>query len=312
MSRRWAVILAGGDGVRLRSMTRSIAGDERPKQFCALVTEDALVTETRRRAAQVVPAHRTLVVVNRAHERFYVPLLADLRAPALVAQPENRGTAAAILYALLVLADRRGAGDTVAFYPSDHFVSDDDAFAEHLEAAFAGAEDRPDLVALLGITADRGETGYGWIEPGDAVAGAPSLRRVRRFWEKPSPDDAERFHAQGWLWNSFVMVGRVRTLLALVRLTAPDLHRSFAAVAAALGTVGEGAALERLYCGLPAADFSRQVLSARPDRLAVLPVRGVHWDDLGEPERVLATRRRARSETMRATIPMATPVAIPA
>ena len=92
MSRRWAVILAGGDGVRLRSMTRGITGDERPKQFCALVTEDTLLTETRRRVAQTVPAHRTLVVVNRAHERFYVPLLADMRVPAVMAQPENRGT----------------------------------------------------------------------------------------------------------------------------------------------------------------------------------------------------------------------------
>jgi hypothetical protein len=47
----WAVILAGGDGVRLRSMTRGIAGDDRPKQFCPLVGEDALLTETRKRAA---------------------------------------------------------------------------------------------------------------------------------------------------------------------------------------------------------------------------------------------------------------------
>ena len=116
----WAVILAGGDGVRLRSMTRGIAGDDRPKQFCPLVGEDALLTERRKRAALTVPAHRTLVVVNRAHERFYTPLLADLSAPALVAQPENRGTAPAILYALLVLAGRQAEADTVAFLPSDH------------------------------------------------------------------------------------------------------------------------------------------------------------------------------------------------
>jgi hypothetical protein len=58
---------------------------------------------------------------------------------------------------------------------------------------------------------------------------------------------------------------------------------------------GESPALERLYCGLPSVDFSRQVLTARPDRLAVLPVRGVHWNDLGDPERVLATRRRAHA-----------------
>ena len=251
MSRHWAVILAGGDGVRLRSMPRTIAGDDRPKQFCALVSEEALLTETRRRAALAVPAHRTLVVVNRAHERFYTPLLADVRTRLVVAQPENRGTAPAILYALLVLAARQAASDTVALYPSDHFVSDDAAFTGQIEEAFAGAARRPDLVTLLGIAPDGAEPGYGWIEPGEPVAGAPSLRQVRRFWEKPSVEDAERLRAQGWLWNSFVMVGRVSTLLALIRLTAPDLHRAFAEITATLGTIGETPALERLYCGLP-------------------------------------------------------------
>lgn len=298
MSRHaWAVILAGGDGVRLRSLTRGITGDDRPKQFCALVGEDALLTETRRRAALAVPAHRTLVVVNRAHERFYTPLLADLRVPALAAQPENRGTAPAILYALLVLAGRRAGGDPVAFLPSDHYLSDDVAFMGQVEQAFDGCDRRPDLVTLLGIAPDRPEPGYGWIEPGECVAGVgrSGLREVRRFWEKPEPAEAERFRAQGWLWNSFVMVGRVSSMLALVRLTAPDLYRSFADIGPTLGTVGELPALERLYCALPSVDFSRQVLTARPDRLAVLPVRGVHWNDLGDPERVLATRRRAHA-----------------
>ena len=94
-----------------------------------------------------------------------------------------------------------------------------------------------DLVTLLGIAPDRTEPGYRWIEPGDPVAGADGsgLREVRRFWEKPAEADPERFHAQDWLWNSFVMVGRVSTLLAVVRLTAPDLYRSFAEIRPALG-----------------------------------------------------------------------------
>jgi hypothetical protein len=100
------------------------------------------------------------------------------------------------------------------------------------------------------------------------------------------------------------MVGRVWTLLALVRLTVPVLYRWFAEIGSALGTVGEFAALERLYCGLPAVDFSRQVLTVRPDRLAVLPVRGVHWNDLGDPERVLATRQWAQTMPMREPIPV--------
>jgi mannose-1-phosphate guanylyltransferase len=304
----WAVILAGGDGLRLRSLTRGIAGDDRPKQFCPLVGEDALLTETRKRAALAVPAHRTLVVVNRVHERFYTPLLADLSAPALVAQPENRGTAPAILYALLVLAGRQAGADTVAFFPSDHYLSDDGAFMRQVEDAFDGCSLRPDLVTLLGIAPDRPEPGYGWIEPGEPVVGASSgLREVRRFWEKPAATEAERFRAQGWLWNSFVMVGRVSTLLALLRLAVPDLYRAFAGITPALGTVGELPALERLYCGLPSIDFSRQVLTARPDRLAVLPVRGVHWNDLGDPERVLATRRRVHARSTEDLLPVPIP-----
>jgi mannose-1-phosphate guanylyltransferase len=306
MSRNWAVILAGGDGVRLRSMTRGLTGDDRPKQFCGLVGPDALLTETRRRAALAVPAHRTLIVVNRAHERFYTPLLADVRTQAVVAQPENRGTAPAILYALLVLAARQAAGDTVAFFPSDHYVSSAAGFMAQVEQAFDGCARRPDLVTLLGIAPDRPEPGYGWIEPGEPVpgAGVAALRGVRRFWEKPAAADAERFRAQSWLWNSFVMVGRVSTMLALMRVTVPDLFRSFDDVTATLGTMAEWPALERLYCGLPSVDFSRHVLAARPDRLAVLPVRGVHWNDLGDPERVLATRRRTQATPMPELIPV--------
>ena len=303
--RGWAVILAGGDGVRLRAMTRALAGDDRPKQFCALVGSEALLTETRRRAALAAPPHRSLIVVNRGHERFYTPLLADLRAQAVAAQPENRGTGPAILYALLVLAARQASQDVVVFLPSDHFVSDDARFMKQVHQAFEGCAQRPDLVTLLGIGPDRAEPGYGWIEPADPVPGGEEagLRRVRRFWEKPSAADAEVFRAQGWLWNSFVMVGRVSTLLAMIRLTVPELHRSFTELASSLGTVGEFTALERLYCGLPTVDFSRQVLAACPERLAVLPVRGVHWNDLGDPERVLATRRRALARPTTEAIP---------
>ena len=35
-SNPWAVILAGGDGTRLKELSRLISGDNRPKQFCAL------------------------------------------------------------------------------------------------------------------------------------------------------------------------------------------------------------------------------------------------------------------------------------
>jgi mannose-1-phosphate guanylyltransferase len=287
---RWGVILAGGDGVRLRPLTRIIAGDDRPKQFCPILGQETLLSQTVRRVGLAISAGRTLVVVTRAHERYYSPLLADRGPLSVVIQPENRGTAPAILYALLRIAAVAPMA-WVALFPSDHYVSDDRAFMIHVDAAFEALSARPDLVALLGIRPDRPEVEYGWIEPGGLLAWQQSsgLYSVRRFWEKPSAALAERLLAQGCLWNSFVMVGRVPTLLWLIDRAAPDLSRVFAEIQPALGTSAEEAAVRSLYARLPEVNFSRQVLTASPANLAVVPMAGVRWSDWGDPGRVLTT-----------------------
>src|SRR5258708_33792003 len=75
---RWAVILAGGEGERLRPLTRLIAGDERPKQFCSFLGGETLLEQTRRRVAFAGPPSQTLIVVNEAHEPFYTSPLTDV------------------------------------------------------------------------------------------------------------------------------------------------------------------------------------------------------------------------------------------
>lgn len=120
-------------------------------------------------------------------------------------QPENRGTAPAILLALLRVAALAPTG-SVALFPSDHYVSDDRSFTTHVKAAFEALLARPDFVTLLGIAPDRPEVEYGWIELGGPVPGLSQLQRVLRFWGKPSPALAETLFAQGCLWNSLVMV----------------------------------------------------------------------------------------------------------
>jgi len=122
-----AIILAGGDGTRLRSFTRALVGDDRPKQFCPVVGHETLLDQTRRRLRMLVAPERTLVVVTHQHERYYGPGLRGLPASLVFVQLENRGTAPAILYALL----RRAAlapDEPVALFPSDHHFSDDRAF----------------------------------------------------------------------------------------------------------------------------------------------------------------------------------------
>jgi Nucleotidyl transferase/Outer membrane efflux protein len=116
LEHEWAVILAGGDGARLRSLTRRITGDERPKQFCPVLGDQTLVEETRKRVALEVARERTLFLVNRLHERYYYEILSDTPAGNLIEQPRNIGTAPAILYSLMKIA----AADSqavVAFFP---------------------------------------------------------------------------------------------------------------------------------------------------------------------------------------------------
>ncbi len=109
----WAVLLAGGEGTRLQSLTRRIAGDVRPKQFCRILGEESLLTQTRRRVDPLFEASNILAVLTKTHERFYSPELNDWPEAALIAQPENRGTGVAIaLAALMPLLPLQGAVPT--------------------------------------------------------------------------------------------------------------------------------------------------------------------------------------------------------
>jgi mannose-1-phosphate guanylyltransferase len=288
----WAVILAGGDGTRLKSLTRQITGDERPKQFCSVMGGATLLEETQRRAALELARERTLYVVNRAHEKFYVTVLAGEPSNSIVSQPRNRGTAPAILYSLL----RITAVDPdalAAFLPSDHYVSDNAKFMAHIRAALDTARRRPDLVILLGLEPESPEVEYGWIEPAERLSGNRRVFGVRRFWEKPNQLMAQVLMLRGCLWNSFVMVASARALLEIIERALPDLYRSFAALAPCFGTTGENTAVGDLYDHLEEINFSHQVLTLQSQWLAVLKVVGVRWNDLGEPKRVLASLKMA-------------------
>ncbi len=290
---RWAMVLAGGEGMRLRPLTRRIAGDERPKQFCPFVDGQTLLDRTSARVHRIVPPDRTCLVLTRHHEPFYAPLLArGPRAP-LVVQPYGRGTAPAILYGLLRIAETAPLA-TVALFPSDHYVSDDAGFMAHVVAGLAAAEARSDLIVLLGMEAAGPEVQYGWIEAGDRLLGGPDfpVYGVRRFWEKPTLALAETLFERGCLWNTFVLVAGVPALLALIRAAAPDLYGAFMTAWRGRSTLGESEAMRSLYARLPSTNFSEDVLSTKTANLAVLPVRGVTWSDWGEPARVVGTLGR--------------------
>jgi mannose-1-phosphate guanylyltransferase len=288
LKHEWAVILAGGDGIRLKSLTRRITDDERPKQFCPVIGDMTLVEETQKRVALELAKERTLFVVNRLHQPYYSEILGGTPASNLIEQPRNIGTAPAILYSVLKIA----AADpqaVVALFPSDHYVSDNTKFMAHIRSAFETAHFRQDLVILLGVEPENPETEYGWIEPAGSIQGHRQLRYVRRFWEKPGSSLAAVLQLRGCLWNSFVMVASAQALLELMASATPALYHTFTCLAPLLGTDQETEMMGKVYGRLKETNFSDRVLALVPERLAVLKVTGIKWSDLGEPNRVLAS-----------------------
>jgi mannose-1-phosphate guanylyltransferase len=288
----WAVILAGGDGTRLKSLTRKITGDERPKQFCPVIGDMTLVEETQKRVASELPKERTLLLLNRLHEPYYVNILNDTPTGNLIEQPCNIGTAPAILYSVLKIAavDPQAI---IGFFPSDHYVSDNTKFMAHIRSAFETAHVGQDLVILLGVEPENPETEYGWIEPAQAMHGHSRLRRVRRFWEKPCSGLAAILQLRGCLWNSFVMIGSAHALIDIIASATPALYNAFASAMPLFGTDDEPTMMKKLYVLLGETNFSDRVLALVPERLAVLKVSGIKWSDLGEPKRVLASIQTA-------------------
>src|SRR6266481_2707333 len=286
-----AVILAGGDGVRLSSFSREVYGYHLPKQFCPLFEGKTLLEQTMYRVSLLVPPSQTLTVLNRAHRQFYSPLLDGTATSNLLIQPENRGTAPAILCALLRLIETGRTGP-VAIFPSDHYVSDDSAFMLHVATAFRAVSRSPQLTVLLGIAPDGPETEYGWIEPGSPLslpdAGVGKISRIRRFLEKPSPEVARGLYDRNYLWNSFVLIANATTLLALIARAIPELYERFSDVRPFFGGAAEQEILQTIYRHLPSVDFSARVLAEHPAEFSVLPVNGVNWSDLGDPKRMVA------------------------
>ena len=169
---RWAIVLAGGQGIRLRSLTRHVHGDDRPKQFAVLSDDRSLLRQTLDRVALLIPPERTVVVTMAEHLR-YVAAELDVsgHGPWVLPQPEDRGTAAALLWPAHWIQVRDPEA-TLAVFPSDHFVLEEREFMGHVEALASFVESKSDYTVLLGAQPTEPETDYGWIEPGERIGWA--------------------------------------------------------------------------------------------------------------------------------------------
>jgi mannose-1-phosphate guanylyltransferase len=274
-SRLWVVILAGGAGTRLVGLTGGV-----PKQFWQPNGAPSLLEQTLARMTTLVPPDRCVIVIDHAHREFVSRCA--LGGARVVAPPENRGTAAAVLYGLLsVLTIDPQA--VVLVTPADHGVINPALFLSAIRKGVSHVSASGGLV-LFGVGPSTAHTDHGWI----AVApGAPptEVQRVAAFVEKPSLATARQLLKLGALVNTMVIAARARTLLQVCRQQLPDLTACFVG-ALTLPPDTRNAVVRARYPGLPKRDFSRDVLTGAAGLLVYRIPADAGWSDLGTPDRV--------------------------
>jgi mannose-1-phosphate guanylyltransferase len=271
MARAFTIVMAGGSGTRFWPLSRA----DRPKQLLPLAGgEESLLASTVRRATRVTAPEDVLVVTSERLAAATRAALPSLPAQNILAEPVGRNTAPCIGWASSRVA-RIDPDAVCAVLPADHHIADEDGYAEVLARALDAAA-QGDIVTV-GIRPSRPETGYGYVEMGEAIG--EGVHRARRFVEKPNRQRAEQFLAAGtFLWNSGMFFFRAGTMLDAIRTHLPGLGQTLDRLLAA-APEDEAEMVREVYPGLPDVSIDHGVMEKVSD-VAVVPA-DFGWSDLG-------------------------------
>ena len=299
------VVLAGGEGQRLRSFVKRLRGDALPKQYVNFSGSRSMLEHTYIRAEKLISRERLFTIVNQAHLNFpeVNDQLCDREPGTVVVQPANRETGPGLLLPLTYLY-KRYPDATVAVFPSDQFILEADHLMRHIRLAQAVVERHPSNLVLLGVTPDYEESDYGYILPTSARdTTGRGFRRVQTFIEKPDILRAHELIAQGALWNTMLMVFNAGALLRWVSELHPNIYDYFARIYDAIGTDAEADMVQAAYRQLPTVNFSKELLEPlvekHPGRVTVLPVTNLTWSDWGTESRVVGSLNKLGKVTCR-------------
>lgn len=268
------VILCGGSGTRLWPMSRK----QLPKQFLPLVTGgSSLLQDTAIRARQVSEGSQAIVVCNEEHRFLVAEQLAACAAPALqILEPAGRNTAAAVAAAALVT---EAENPVLLVLASDHAIGDLAVFSEAVKRAAQLAA--AGYLVTFGIPPLRAETGFGYIERGEAIGGVPNAYRIARFVEKPPVAQAQALIDTGRaFWNSGMFAFTAARLIEEMARFRPDiLAAARAAVGAAVQDLGFLRLGREAFLACPSEPLDRAVME-RTEQAAVIPAE-FKWSDVG-------------------------------
>ncbi|MGH9462510.1 MAG: sugar phosphate nucleotidyltransferase [Vicinamibacteria bacterium] len=288
----WSIVLAAGEGERMRGLTEKWLGYHRPKQYCTFVGTRSMLQHTLDRAERLTSRERIVTVIARSHRRMALEQVGD-HAGGLMLQPFNHDTAAGIFLALTRVR-KRDPKAVVVVLPSDHFVSPEAHFLDSVRNAVGAATTHPDKLVLLGVAPDTLELDYGWVAPGRSLGtihGRP-VEIARSFLEKPGRAQAMAARDTGALWNTMVMAVEAETLWQLGWRYLPEIMPSFESLLEAVDTPNELEVMDSVYRGMVRRNFSSRLLERARGRVALMTLENALWSDWGRPERIIHTLER--------------------
>lgn len=271
----FAIIMAGGSGTRLWPLSRR----KTPKQLLKLTGETSLLQQSVARIAPLLEAQDIFVITSQAHARATAEQLPQLPADNVLGEPLARSTAVAA--GLATVLARRDPDEVALVLPADHFVADEESFADALREAARIAE-RGYLVTL-GVPPTHPATGYGYIQIGDRLHDSSPSALVKRFVEKPDVVTATRFAAEGGhLWNAGIFVWRSYVFGQAITRYQPELAAALDRVAALHRTPGWMSDARDILEPLPAISIDIGIAepAAAEGRMAVVPL-DAGWSDIG-------------------------------
>lgn len=272
----FACILAGGSGTRFWPASTP----RHPKQLLPLASDRPLIEETVARAELLTGPDRIRILAGSDLTPRLAAALPDLPASAFRIEPRAMGTGPVLAWAAHSALLEDPDAVLVSLH-ADHRIAPDEAFRATIGDAVRVAIES-DLLVTIGVPPVRPETGYGYLFPGEALAGAvgdPPARRVAGFVEKPDPEQAEALVREGYRWNTGIFVWRAARFLEEVRAHSPEI----------------GPYLPLLDTGDPEAFFRAvqpiavdHAVLERSNRVACVDAR-FEWDDVGSWESLSRT-----------------------
>ena len=277
------VILCGGSGTRLWPLSRSGF----PKQFLVFKGNTSLFQQAVERLNQLastdIVVGQTLVVTNEEHRFLSLEQLRELESIqcSLLLEPAARNTAPALTLAALCAVEN-GQDPILVVTPADQTVQNLEAFKQALQKsirAAAGGE-----IVILGVTPDRPETGYGYIQQSGAM-GQHGEYKVAQFTEKPSLEVAQSYLLGGeHTWNSGMFVLKASTWLQALKEFEPDmLAASQAAWAEKTADASFIRPSKSMFAQVPADSIDYAVMEKCPQSrfpIKMVPL-NAGWSDLG-------------------------------